>query len=68
MHNSTMPGSFVEMLVLLTFCPSWPQTIILPISTSGAAGILGMSHHARPSLKAFAGFLLLSKWSLKAES
>jgi hypothetical protein len=27
-----------------TFCPGWPGTAILPISTSQVAGIIGMSH------------------------
>jgi hypothetical protein len=28
-----------------TFCPSWPWTMILPISTSQEAKITGVSHH-----------------------
>jgi hypothetical protein len=31
--------------VLWTFCPSWPQTAILPISASPVARIIGLSHH-----------------------
>jgi hypothetical protein len=36
--------------VLLTFCPGWTQTQILPISKSWVGGITGWSHHAQPSL------------------
>jgi hypothetical protein len=32
--------------VLLTFCPGWSQTMILPISTYQVAEITGMYHHA----------------------
>jgi hypothetical protein len=31
--------------VSLTFCLSWPRTMIFPISTSQVAGITGMYHH-----------------------
>jgi hypothetical protein len=34
--------------VMLTFFPGWPQTRILPISTSQVAGIIGVNHHPWP--------------------
>jgi hypothetical protein len=33
---------------LLTFCPSWPKTTILPISSSWVAGNTSVSNCARP--------------------
>jgi hypothetical protein len=33
-----------------TFCHSWPQTVILLISTSQVARITGVSHHVWPTL------------------
>jgi hypothetical protein len=29
------------------FCPGWPQTIVLPISTFHVARIIGISHHTQ---------------------
>jgi hypothetical protein len=49
-HGAGMTGVshhtqfFVELGVLLTFCPGWPQTAILLISTYWVAGIIDMSH------------------------
>jgi hypothetical protein len=34
------------MEVSLTFYPSWPQIVILPISTSRVPGIIDMYHHS----------------------
>jgi hypothetical protein len=34
--------------ILLTFCLIWPQTAILPISTSRVAGITDENHHVWP--------------------
>jgi hypothetical protein len=39
-YKHTPPG-----LVLLTFCPGWPQTMIFPISTSQVAWISSMCHY-----------------------
>jgi hypothetical protein len=39
--------------VSLTFCSSWPQTSILPISTSKITGIIDMSHCIQPLEKSF---------------
>jgi hypothetical protein len=39
--------------VLLVFCTDWPWTIILLISNSQVAGIIGMSPHAWPKKKSF---------------
>jgi hypothetical protein len=50
----------------LTFSPSWPLTLIFPISASKVAGITGVSHYSWPGVfKLFhffslLGFLLLS--------
>jgi hypothetical protein len=33
--------------VWLTFCLSWPQTLILPISASRVSGISGVSNHTQ---------------------
>jgi hypothetical protein len=43
-----MSSLFVEMGILLTFCLSWPQILILPISVSQTAGITSVCHHALP--------------------
>jgi hypothetical protein len=43
---STTPALFIEMGVLLGFRTGYPQTVILPMSTSQIAGIAG--HHAQP--------------------
>jgi hypothetical protein len=32
--------------ISLTFCPNWPQTVILPMFTSRIARITGISYHA----------------------
>jgi hypothetical protein len=37
------PGLLMEMGVLLTFCPGWPQTMILPIFAS-LVGFKGVMH------------------------
>jgi hypothetical protein len=42
-YHHTQP--LVEMGVSQTFCPGWPQTLILPISASNVARIIGVSHH-----------------------
>jgi hypothetical protein len=42
-----MPGLLVDM-ILLTFCPGWPQSVIFQLSISRVAGITGRSHHAKP--------------------
>jgi hypothetical protein len=36
----------VEMGLSLSFCPHWPLSVILPISASLVAGIIGVYHHA----------------------
>jgi hypothetical protein len=36
--------------VSLTFCQSWPQTVIFPISTSWVPGITGVHNHAWPCI------------------
>jgi hypothetical protein len=49
-HVARMTGMYhcvqllVEMGVSWTFCLGWPQTMILLISTSQVARIIGMSH------------------------
>lgn len=41
-----MPGLFVEMGVLLTFCLGWPGAFVLQISAPCIAGITEMIHHS----------------------
>jgi hypothetical protein len=45
----TMVCLFVEMGILLTYCPGCPPTMILLISASQVVGIIGMNHHAWPN-------------------
>jgi hypothetical protein len=47
-HHHCLPSLFGEMGILLTFCLGWPQTVILPISTSQVVWIISMNHHAQP--------------------
>jgi hypothetical protein len=44
-----MPNLFIEMKILLTFCPVWLQTMILCIYTSQVSGITDVSHCSQPS-------------------
>jgi hypothetical protein len=39
---------FVEVLACELFYPSWPQTEVLPVSTTQVIRITGMSYHAHP--------------------
>jgi hypothetical protein len=44
---TTIPALFVEMGVSLTFYLDWPQVIILHISASQVAGIIGVELYAK---------------------
>jgi hypothetical protein len=48
MHHLQYPDFLlVDVQVWRTFCPGWPLTTILPISTSQVAKITGLSHHGK---------------------
>jgi hypothetical protein len=51
--TATMPSFLCWNKVLLTFCPGWPQTAILLISTSHVARTIGMSHKHLASMWPF---------------
>jgi hypothetical protein len=44
MHVQQCPAFSTEMVSHRNFCPDWPGTMILPISVSQVARIIGISH------------------------
>lgn len=55
---TTTPGFIDWGCGLTNFCPSWPQTTIISISTSRVVRIIGMHHHQIFSFSTNGNFIL----------
>jgi hypothetical protein len=49
----TVPSFYWLRWVLRTFCPGWPQPVILLISASWVPKIIGLSHGTQPPERPF---------------